>query len=279
MNADPDRRKKLLAVDLMIVAKASLLLGVVVFSLSVFFRNSLLLSISKLFLIVVAPSLAMLSYAIGPTSCDSDGRRPSIVRACVLGVLFPAWLVLVVGSSLRILYTPPALSSKAYSTYRDCVELMSKHDQHKHLLLNRMGDICLENDMLRLRDSSLGDREGIEEYFSIDEIGEMENLCRRLNEAGCAVAARHDDVVLFYSSGRLFLPSPGVLYSFSDANPNRISSLNVSKYGPFVNISGPWYMSRSLRFSIRPNDLRDPGPLPKSLFDRSLETKGIEKNR
>ena len=279
MIPERDKSKRLLAANLMIAAKASLLIGIVVFSLSLFSSNLLLVSIFKLFLIVVAPFLAMLSYVIGLKYRDSDRRRPSVVRACVLSVLFLVWLALVIGLLLPFLYTPPALTSNAYSTYRDCIGFMSKHDQHKYLLLNRMGDICLENDIFTVRDYSSGNREGIEQYFSIDEVSEIENLCQRLREVGCSVVIRHDDVVLFYPSARFLLHKPGVLYSFSDGNPNTNSNPIVSKYGPFVNISGPWYMSRSLRRSIRPNDPRDPGPLPKSFIDRSLNAEGVTENQ
>lgn len=201
-------------------------------------------------------------------------RKP--LTLTLLIVLLPVIIITILGIS-RFLYTPPALTSNSITAYQHCVDLMRKHDQYKNLRFYKSG-INWENGSFYIKDSNFvdEDRERLKNFFSIDEIREIEKICDQLYEAECLVAARYDEVILFYPCRRLFLPKPGVLYSISNTNPNSRTDKSVSRYKPFVNIFGPWYMSRSLRLSLRSNDPHDAAPLPKSLIDRSLKIKGIE---
>ncbi len=201
-------------------------------------------------------------------------RKP--LTLILLIVFLPVIIIIILGIS-QFLYTPPALTSKAVLAYLDCINFMRKHDQYKNLRFYKSGINC-ENGSFEIKDSNFfdEDRERLKNFFSIDEIHEIEKICGQLYKAGCLIATRYDEIILFYPCRRLFLPKPGVLYSISNTNPNNCTDEYVSRYKPFVNIFGPWYMSRSLRLSLRSNDPHDAAPLPKSMIDRSLKIKGIE---
>ena len=201
-------------------------------------------------------------------------RKPLTLTLLIL--LLPVIIITIIGIS-QFLYTPPALTSNSITAYQHCVDFMRKHNQYKNLRFYKSG-INWENGSFDIKDSNFvdEDRERLKNFFSINEIHEIEKICGQLYKAGCLIAARYDEVILFYPCRSLFLPKPGVLYSISSNNPNNCTDEYVSRYKPFINIFGPWYMSRSLRLSLRSNDPRDAAPLPKSLIDRSLKIKGIE---
>ena len=174
--------------------------------------------------------------------------------------------------SLPHIYTPPALTSGNLTVYNECIGFARKHNEYKNLRLWR-GVISNGHDTIVTKKS-----------FSKNDIIKIDMLYNRLCGVRCVKFQRDNDMLLFYKlanssflldpSWPYFLPvAAGALYSLSGENPNEIDSELLNAGKPFIRIDGDWYMSKRLMLTGPRMDIQT--SIPKSLFDHSLRTKGL----
>jgi len=266
------KKKEIRSVDLIIAAQISLLIGVLALGFFIFFQHLLLSSISVLCLTLIAPLLAILSYATTLRLQNSKKRRSSIVLICVLSVPLLIWIVNVFGFSIPYLYTPPAITGENYKFYSRCIAFLKSQNEHEDICVSWRGHyIKDEASYFSTIDSNSAD---IKNNFSEDEISEMLLLSKQMKKFGCLRFQRNMDIILFYKRRNRILPTrPGVAFSINGINPNDVDSEIVNAYKPFLKINNGWYVSRQLVYGglIRTTKKS----LPKSLIDHSLRTEGL----
>jgi hypothetical protein len=230
-------------------------------------------------------------------------RKTVVNRFDAIAVLtFLSILVVVVTTiflqhASPIVYTPPAITPENLAVFNKCIKFVGNHDKYKNLSLARWGWVSTTGDHFYLLRSS-SPYEKTKEFFSEDEVIEMEKLAKQLHSIKCHKFRRDHDIVLFYKTltpvppapGTIkelyayllfagstiirFLPdAPGVAYSLNGSNPNEMDSAVLNAAKPFTRITGNWYTSRRLALA----GIRSERPvcIPKSLIDHSLRTDGI----
>ncbi len=231
-------------------------------------------------------------------------RTTKVNRLNTIAVIVFLTIVLGVASvvflqqALPYIYTPAALTAENLAVFSTCIDFVREHDEYKNLALARWGWVSITGDHFYLLHSR-SPWEKTRNYFSENEINELQRLAEQLHRVRCHKFQRDSGMVLFYKTTSPFPPlqskgykvwssfladacallsplpvAPGMLYSLNGKNPNEISSevLNVGK--PFIQIAGNWYMSRRLNLKGMRSDT--PYSVPKSLIDRSLRIDGIE---
>lgn len=191
MNIKRDKNKKIRSVDLMIAAQISLLIGVLALGPFIFFRHLLLSSISVLCLTLIAPSLAILSYAT-IFGLNNSKRRRSISLICILSIPLLIWIVSVIKFTLPYLYTPPAISTENYKLYRRCVAFVKSQSEYKDIRISCRGDYIKDGAYFPAIDPNGAD---IKNDFSEDEISEMLLLSKQMKKFGCLRFQRNMDII------------------------------------------------------------------------------------
>ncbi|TKJ36021.1 MAG: hypothetical protein CEE38_13530 [Planctomycetes bacterium B3_Pla] len=263
-----DKKKKISSIDLMIAAKASLLCGVLVLGSFLFLRNIFLFSISFLLMSLAAPLLAILSHATTLSLKNSEEKRSSVVRICVLTVPLLVGILYVIGYSIPYLYTLRAITAGNYKFYKSCVEFATSHSEQEDITVSWFGHYRKGRAIFPGADSN---EVNVREHFSEDEISEMLLLSKQMKKFGCIRFRRSGDIVLFYRHRNRILPTrPGVVFSINGRNPNDVDSGIVNEHKPFLKINNEWYVSRQLVYGGLRGDIKM--SLPKSLIDHSLRT-------
>ncbi len=270
-NVNPDQRRRIHAVNLMIAAQVSLLCGVLVLGSFFFLRLKLLFCISFLLLSSVAPLLAILSYVTTLRLKDLEEKRSSVVRILILTVPLLAGILSVIGYSLPYLYTPRAITPTNYKFYTSCVEFATSHGDQEDITVSWVGHYRKGTALFPSIDS---DEVNVREHFSEDEISEMLFLSKQMKELGCIRFRRSGGIVLFYRRRNMLLPTrPGVVFSTNGINPNDIDDDIVNEHKPFFQIADGWYSSRQIVYGGIRGNIK--ASLPKSLIDHSLRTDGL----
>ena len=197
--------------------------------------------------------------------------------------------------TLPYIYTPPALTPENLVVYNECIEFAKVQDEHRNFMLTRRVKVLIgcgfqkDHGLEKLVcDDVFSGSEGLRKLFSEDEIVEIEKLAKQLHSVDSVAFQIDNDMLLFYTANNSILPSispppaqrisilptrAGVLYSLNGRNPNAVDSETLNANKPFIQIQGNWYMSGNLTLS----GTRETGhvSVPKSLFDYSLRTEGI----
>lgn len=274
MNINPDRKNRTRPINLRIAAQTSLLLGVLVLCLFIYFRCIWLFSIAFFCLTLIAPSLAILSYATSLRFQSLKEKRFSLLRICVLIVPFLVGIMGVFRFLLPYLYTPCAITADNYKFYKSCVEFATNYNQQEDISVSWVGyytkgEACYPN----------VDSNGVslQEHFSENEIREMLMLSKQMKKYGCIRFRTSKDVVLFYKHSNWILPTrPGIAFSINGTNPNDVDSDVINEHKPYLWISDGWYASKRLVYAGVRGDIRK--SLPKSLIDHSSRTEGLDQD-
>lgn len=213
----------------------------------------------------------------------------------ILLIFFSAIFVpFLIFNTLPYIYTPPALTPENLVVYSECIEFAKVQDEHRNLMLTRRIKVLIGCGFREDRgveklvaDDVFYGGEGLRKLFSEDEIVEIEKLAKQLHSVDSEAFQIDNDMLLFYTASSYILPSlipppqrisilptrAGVLYSLNGRNPNEVDSEAVNANKPFIKIQGNWYMSRHLILASSREDIHI--SIPKSLFDYSLRTEGI----
>lgn len=214
----------------------------------------------------------------------------------ILLIFFSAIFVpYLIYKTLPYIYTPPALTQENLVVYNECIEFAKVQDEHRNFMLTRRVKVLIGCGFQKDRgleklvaDDIFAGSERLRKLFSEDEIVEIEKLAKQLHSVDSVAFQIDNDMLLFYTFDNDILPSispppaqrisilstrAGVLYSLNGRNPNEVDSEAINANKPFIKIQGNWYMSRNLILS----GSRETGhvSIPKSLFDYSLRTEGI----
>ena len=264
------KKKEIRSVDLMIAAQVSLLIGILFLGIFIFFRHLFLLLTSLLFLTLLAPLLAIFSYAI-TLRVQSSKKLRSIVLICILSVPLLVWTMKIISFTLPYLYTPPAITRDNYKFYSHCIAFVKSQNEHKDIRVSWRGDYVKDGSYFPAIDPNSMD---IKNDFSEDEISEMLLLTKEMKKFGCFRFERNMDIILFYKRRNRILPTrPGVAFSINGVNPNDVDSEILNEHKPFLKIHNGWYMSRHLVYGGIRGDMKT--SLPKSLIDHSLRKDGL----
>jgi hypothetical protein len=235
-----------------------------------------------------------LSFLLAPLLCVTwiltSFRRMSIVGK-VLGVGLIPFLSVVIFLNVRVflmgilpyIYCPPALTPDKLPVFNECIAFAQTRNEDKTLGLGIGLWVTVDGNPYKLSKGNSFERNRAEKALTQGEISQMEDLCRKLYGVKCALFRRHGDLLLFYNMtncvapmfapGWSFFPvSPGVLYSLSGENPNKVNDEFIDSLKPFFKIKGNWYMSRCL---VKSPPRYSSGSIPKALFDHSLRLNGI----
>ena len=213
----------------------------------------------------------------------------------ILLIFFSAIFVpFLIYKTLPYIYTPPALTPENLVVYNECIEFAKVQDEHRSFMLTRRVKVLIgcsfrKDDSLEelVCDDVFSGSEQLRKLFSEDEIVEIEKLAKQLHSVDSEAFQIDNDMLLFYTASSYILPSlipppqrisilpmrAGVLYSLNGRNPNEVDSEAVNANKPFIKIQGNWYMSRHLILASSREDIHI--SIPKSLFDYSLRTEGI----
>ncbi len=265
-NVNPDQRRRIHAVNLMIAAQVSLLCGVLVFVSFLCLRLKLLFYISFLLLSSVAPLLAILSYVTTLRLKDSKEKRSLVVRIVILSIPLLVVILGVTSYSLPYLYTPPALTRKNIEFYQRCVDFARSHAEHQEFDLLWSGRLYIAKDTWLVHREF--DSDELSKRFSEHDIVELRELAGLMRNFRCVKVVRRKNIVLFYQCRNMFLPNrPGVAYALDGNNPNQMRSEEVQELLPFTRVTNDWYYSRLLVLDA----LRRGGlvRVPRSLIDRA----------
>lgn len=211
-------------------------------------------------------TLGIIYYIISYSNRSFIGRCSAIASVIFLFIPLVIAFAFILSLALPCIYTPGAITSEKLHLFERCIKIMKEHDEH----LNLVWDTATGHIFVPING-------GEEPCFSDDEIAETQNISKYLNKLNCYIVERKNNVVLFRIRTNYILPdSPGVIYSLNGQNPNEIDNELMNKYKPFIRILGNWYMSRKL-INRNWRDLKY--PIPKSIFDHSLQTKNVDLSR